>query len=73
MLTESIVAAVAHVLNGDPALAEDEGFEVDSAVIAGGRIKVELIMTDGNTQVSAVFALMEVSLPARIRKSEKAS
>lgn len=69
-MTDHIIAAICHWLNGDAAAAWDEGFCVESAVIADGRIKVVLSQSESETQVYAMFALMEISLPAKIRQKD---
>jgi hypothetical protein len=70
MRTDRIVAAVTHWLNGNPSASWDEGFCVESAVISDGRIVVELSQDTSATRIFAAFALMEISVPAVIGKSE---
>lgn len=68
-LTDRLVAALCHWLNGDPSAAWDEGLCIEEARIAAGRVEVTFSQADSDTMITAAFALMEIEMTAKVRTS----
>lgn len=68
-LTDRLVAATAHWLNGDPAAAWEEGLVIEDARVAAGRIEIMFSQDESDTIIRAAFALMDIEMTARVRTS----
>lgn len=66
-LTDRLVAATTHWLNGDPAAAWDEGLLVEEARIVAGRVEVTFSQAESDTIIRAAFGLMDLEMTAKVR------